>query len=270
MDFDLHYFGSKVVEDGNFQILRPEGSPRYIFFHFISSVQEVDTAEGTVFANPGACILYTPIFPQRLSTGEVRLSHDYLDFTTDDPSFFTAIKFPLNTIFNPNMSHRISDTVALIKTIKETNPIGGDYEISNSISSLFIDMARKIHRHLVGENKEYSEQLKASFEDLRVAVFENPSEVTVESLAKKMDFSNAYFSTIYRKYFKTSPIDDIKKAKMSKVQDLILSGEKSSSVAKSMGFRSVEYFYRWFKSCFNCTPRQFAEGKTKNEKRPKL
>jgi AraC-like DNA-binding protein len=266
MDIVLHYVGSKVIEDGGFQILRQEGSPRYIFFHFISSVEEVLSSEGVVHANPGGCILYTPNTPQRLTTGSVRLSHDYLDFTVNDNGFLDSIKFPLNVVFYPNMSRRISEDIAKIEELQDSDLAGANYEISLLIEALFIDIARKSHHHSVGPKKEYVEKLRSAFEDLRLEVYEQPEDKTVASLAKKMDFSKAYFSTMYSSFFNISPVEDIKKAKMQKVSELVYSGEKSTVIAENLGFKSTEYFYRWFKGCFGCTTKQYLLQKGKNSK----
>ena len=51
----IEYLGSNIIENHPFKIDRPEGSYRYIFFHFISKV--IIEIDGQIIeANPGSCI----------------------------------------------------------------------------------------------------------------------------------------------------------------------------------------------------------------------
>lgn len=256
MEFKLHYFGHEVIENAPFSINRPEGSFRYIFFHFISPVN-IETEEGIFEAKPGSCILYAPGVKQNFYVDHQRLKHDYLDFTIEDPSFFEDVRFPLNTVINPRMSKKISDYIERIHLEENSNRVGNQYLISNLISNLFISISRKIHNHTIGPNRTYEERQRGAFEQLRLQMFHNPENFTVRFMAEKLDFSLPYFNALYKKFFHVTPIKDLTNARADYTLHLLKNNESINVITKKLGFSSVEYFYRWFKNYFHQTPNDY-------------
>lgn len=258
MDFKLHYFGHDVIENAPFSIDRPEGSYRYIFFHFTSSVF-IETSDGVIEASPGSCIMYQPGVKQKFFVEKHRLKHDYLDFTIHDPDFLDKIRFPLNTIIYPRMSHDISSTIELIHKEDNTNRVGSEYVISSKLTYLFINISRKIHNHAVGSNRKYAEEQRQKFENLRLSIYHNPEYFSVKKMASSIDFSLPYFNQLYKRYFGITPIKDLNTARKKFVDKLIRENETSRIITKKLGFSSVEYYYRWFKNTFNMTPTQYIQ-----------
>lgn len=253
--FQLHYLGHQVIENAPFLIDRPEGSYRYIFFHFLSSVQVLDKT-GIVEVAPGSCILYTPGYPQKIISEHARLNHDYLDFTVSDATIFKEIHFPLNTVFKPWMSTEITDTIKKIYDEHNNLIIGCEYLISAMITNLFVQISRKIHNYSTSKLK-YQEQLKDRFEKLRLEIYENPQQFSVKIMADNMNFSRSHFNALYKKYFYRTPSEDLNKARIEKVKILLQLNKTMEVIAKDVGFASTEYFFRWFKKHFNCTPSEY-------------
>ena len=73
MIFKIEYIGPQTVENAPFTIDRPDGSYRYIFFHFISPVTLVIDNQ-KVDAIPGTCILFTPRKEQKFFVEKNRLN----------------------------------------------------------------------------------------------------------------------------------------------------------------------------------------------------
>jgi AraC-like DNA-binding protein len=264
MDFKLHYFGHDVIENAPFSIDRPEGSYRYIFFHFTSSVF-IETSDGIIEASPGSCIIYEPGKKQKFFVEKYRLKHDYLDFTLNDPEFFKNIRFPLNTIIYPRLSPYISSRIEFIHKEDNTSRVGSSYIISSAITNLFIDISRKIHNHSVGSNRKYTEEQSKNFEDLRLSIYHNPEQYTVKKMAHSIDFSLPYFNQLYKRYFGITPIKDLNLARKKFVSKLVIDHEPSKIITKKLGFSSVEYYYRWFKNTFGMTPTEYIQ-QLQNEK----
>lgn len=247
MDIVLYYCGNRKTEENDFMVSRPEGNPRYLFIHFVSSLEGINTIDGYLPTNPGACIVYTPGFPQKFASGDIRFANDYIDFVQNDNSFFSSIKLPLNTVFYPGMSKEISQTLSEIVSLQQSGDSGAGFRISNAIETLFIGMSQKIHHHSVGPKKEYGEKVHVSFEDVRLDVYEHPENKNVALLADRMGFSRAYFTKTWRNFFKASPGEDIRKAKYAKAVTLLGKGEKGTAVGSFLGFKTSEYFYRFMK-----------------------
>ena len=251
---DLHYYGEKVIEEPPFSIHRPEGSFRYIFFHFISPVI-IYSPDGNYEAPPGSCILYEPGTPQRFEVKKNRLNHDYLDFVVEDEYFFETIKFPVNEVFNPFMSSEIRKVYKKILDERQLGRPDSKYLISCYLTEFFIEMARKLNK-----TKRYKKQttiLSEQFEQIRLELYQNPKENSVKDMADSLYYSLPYFSHLYKKYLNVSPMEDLNNARVEYIKNYKDEYTSAAVLCEALGFTSLEYFYRWFKTNFNMTPKEF-------------
>ena len=258
MNFKLHYAGSKIIEQGDFSIVRPEGSPRYILFHFYSTVKI--TIDGKVYdATPGTCILYTPKTPQLFESDTMRINHDYIDFECFDESIIEELKIPKNTIMQPTNSKVLGD---YFKDLYDyyRNPIKLDSVMDYKMLGLFIKLSSLIHHKKLGSNSNYTNDIKDKFEQIRYDMYQDPSHLTVQSLAQKANFSLSYFNILYKQFFYVNPIKDLDNARLKMVKQLLLDGVKSSEIIRILGFSTEEYFYSWFKKHTGKTTNQFVNN----------
>ena len=258
MILKVEYCSTNVIENAPFMIDRPEGSYRYIFFHFTSLVSIIINNE-VLIAQPGTCILYSPKEAQKFFVDKNRLNHDYLDFIVEDESFFKKINFPLNTPFNPKDSEYITNTIEIISEEKGSNKLGNQYISETKAIELFINLSRKLHHRKAFGQENYSNTLKLKFEKIRLDMYQMPDQVKVSSLAKTLGFSLSRFNELYKEYFITTPIIDLTNARISRVDDLIKEGYSTKEIIKKIGFSSDEYFYRWFKKHFKMTKDEYVK-----------
>ncbi|MDR0832316.1 MAG: AraC family transcriptional regulator [Bacillales bacterium] len=254
MHINLRYFGNRVTEETPFEINRPEGSSRYIFFHFISPV-EMQIDNQVIQGNPGNCILYTPKTKQYFRAVRNRLNHDYLDFTLDDENFFREIGFPVNEIFNPFLSNNINNLFVKINEEKKSGKLDSKYLISSYLIEFFIEIARKLKRGRKTVSND--EELKIKFENLRLALYQSPKDYSVSEMADSFHYSLPYFNILYKKFLEISPIDDLNLARIEYIEKNPNCLSKIKDVVNELGFFSDEYFYRWFKKNFKMTPKEY-------------
>ena len=260
MIFKIEYIGPQIVEKAAFTIDRPDGSYRYIFFHFISPVTLVIDNQ-KVDAIPGTCILFTPRKEQKFFVEKNRLNHDFIDFSLIDESFFKNINFPLNIPLTPKMSSFITQQVKDIQKEKEMSEIGWEYICDEKLSELFINISRKIHHRNTFNSEKYAEEMKHKFEDIRLNMYQIPDRISVDKLAKSIGFSLSRFNELYKMYFHTTPIKDLTNARISRVEELIGNGLSTKEIIRKIGFSSEEYFYRWFKKHFKMTKEDYIKNK---------
>ena len=255
MEVNLHYYGYKVTEEAPFEINRPEGSFRYIFFHFTSFIKVIDD-DGVVHAHkPGTIILFSPGTKQHFYVDDSRLNHDYLDFTIDEKDFFNVINLPMNTFFNPFMSEEIKVLFTKIINEKKNNRADSKYLISNYISEFFINVSRKINKKITVRTDESNR--RAIFEELRLTLYQKPKENTVIQMAKSRHYSLSYFNSLYKKHFNVTPVEDLNNARVEYIKKHIAVEPSISVLCSLVGFTSEEYFYRWFKKYFGMTPKEY-------------
>jgi AraC-like DNA-binding protein len=255
MIFKLDYFGYQAIEKAPFEIHRPEGSARYIFFHFNSSVKIVIN-DKCIDAPPGSCIIYEPRVPQHFFVERVNLNHDYLDFTCLNGLFFKEIRFPLNTILSPMMSSYISSIIEKIHSESNSNRLGSEYMIDSLMKTLFVSISRKLH-NFTFSSIEYERTLQRKFEKIRLELYHDPGLFTVTKMASKLDFSLSHFGSLYKKFFNTTPVSDLTNARIAFIKNANLSALSMYDISTKLGFESIEYFYRWFKQKFETTPSEY-------------
>lgn len=256
MIFKIEYIKSQVIENSPFAIDRPEGSYRFIFFHFISQVT-IELNHEIINANPGTIILYSPNAPQKFYVDKNRLNHDYIDFQVMDDQFFKMIKFPLNTVLQPKMSSYITKMVQEINAEKSSGEVGNSYLVEAKVIELFVNISRKLNHRNIINSEIYTEEIKRKFEEVRLSMYQKPDNFSVSKLAKSLSFSLSRFNILYKKYFGITPIKDLTNARITRVEELLKSGYSTKVIVKKIGFSSEEYFYRWFKKHFNVTKEEF-------------
>lgn len=124
---------------------------------------------------------------------------------------------------------------------------------------LFITLARKYHNRKSYSFEKFSNIQKEKFEELRLAIYQNPDQLKVSNIAKNIGFSLSRFNELYKSYFNTTPIKDLTKARIIRVEELLNEGYSTKEIIKTIGFSSDEYFYRWFKKHFKTTKNKFVE-----------
>lgn len=258
----IEYLGSNIIENQPFKIDRPEGSYRYIFFHFVSKVI-VEIDDQIIEANPGSCILYEPNIKQKFYVNDNRLNHDYIDFIMEDDSFFKKIKFPLNTIIHPKMSSEISATINKMSEELNASKIGSKFILDSLFSTLMVNISRKLHVTRDHMKKSYSHELKSKFEKIRLDMYDSPDNLEVSQLAESLGFSLSHFNYLYKEYFSITPIKDLTAARLQRVNELINNGMPTKEIIKTIGFTSDEYFYRWFKKHHKLTKSEYIKLKSK-------
>ncbi len=82
-----------------------------------------------------------------------------------------------------------------------------------------------------------------------------PQQFDVESLAKSVNMSTSSFHQVFKNVTDSSPIQYLKKIRLSKAKDFLIESKVSvSEAATHVGYESVSQFNREFKRYFGVTP----------------
>ena len=184
---------------------------------------------------------------------------------------FSSLKKHLDNISLPNgpipllgieLGYR-NDLIPRFQKIfeeKTGSKIGSQYLVASKMVDLFVNLSRKLHHRKTYDIHRYADSLKLRFEEIRLNMYQVPDDIKVSSLAKLMGFSLSRFNELYKMYFDTTPIADLTKARISRVDDLIKEGHSTKEIIKKIGFSSEEYFYRWFKKNFKMTKDEYVKS----------
>ncbi|GAA3918121.1 AraC family transcriptional regulator [Litoribacillus peritrichatus] len=85
------------------------------------------------------------------------------------------------------------------------------------------------------------------------------NQITVESLAEQANMSLSGFHRAFRQVTTETPLQYLKKVRLNKAKELIVSeGKRASDAAILVGYTSPSQFSREFKRHFNATPKSLA------------
>lgn len=255
MNFELNYINSQIVQENKKFVIDASSSHRYFFFHFYSPA--TIGLENKEFEIPqGGCLIFKPEKTHTLSSNALKTSYDFIDFECYDESIFKELNLPINQVINMEPIRSIGEKIASL------------YEYSNQekkrkviidfmLSDLFILISESINKKHLATSLNYAEALRSRFEKLRYDLYQNPANLSVNTLAKQIGFTPSYFNVLYKQFFYTTPLKDLDRARLDMVKKFLINGEKTFEIVKTVGFSNEEYFYYWFKKQTGLTIKQF-------------
>jgi len=97
------------------------------------------------------------------------------------------------------------------------------------------------------------------FQEIRQRVLESFAQKwTIKKMANIANISENRFSVLYKKFFNTSPIDDLLNRRINSAKALLLDTNKTiDEISQLCGFGSQSYFSRIFKNKTNNPPQVF-------------
>jgi len=91
-------------------------------------------------------------------------------------------------------------------------------------------------------------------------------KISIDDVAEEMGYSKYYFCTFFRKHTGSSYLQHLNRTRMNNACKLLLRGEPVGSVSMLVGYESVSYFIRLFKSIYGVSPGLYAQQRTETEK----
>lgn len=240
---DIHYADSMRREEEWFYVNRPNGSGDCIFIYFPVPVKLVLCGEEQL-TEKNACVFFGPDDAHKIS-GAPRIINSFVHFAIDE-----GLPVPTCEVFYPEVYASINENIKRIKRELLLHGTGCCEMADAYMREILIHSVRSI------ENKG-KDLLRTKFENLRVEILSHPeNNYNIDEMAKSLGLSRTRFYEYYNKFFASSPKKDMLSMKMEKAATLLSDHSKTvKSVAKSVGFKSVEHFTRYYKEYFEHSPR---------------
>lgn len=84
------------------------------------------------------------------------------------------------------------------------------------------------------------------------------NDISLDDVAKYVSLSRVYFSSCYKRLAKESFVDTLNKIRIEKATEILKKGDiKVSMVHELVGYKSMTYFYKLFKTLTNFTPAEY-------------
>ncbi|EDM26464.1 L-rhamnose operon transcriptional activator [Lentisphaera araneosa HTCC2155] len=87
------------------------------------------------------------------------------------------------------------------------------------------------------------------------------TDIKVQEIAEHFNYSESHFRFLFKKIFKTSPVDFVRQFRVDTAQRLIREGSLSiTEIAYKVGFSSSQYFSQTFKKELGMSPREYRKS----------
>lgn len=260
---DIISVGYNFRHDKNFQISRPIGLNYYLFLFIRSGAYYYNNNEKIHIA-PNSIILFDKNTPQLFGAINDSYTNDWVAFSLnkDEEALFSASKI-LKDKFIP------VPTPDFFKRLLHL--MNNEYLLSEDSQSPILNSLLKAlsikYKEITASDKSdlpyYNELL-----NLRSTVYKHPTdEYTIESFAEKLHLSKSYFSHLYKKYFNTTPINDVINSKISYAKQLLRStGYSVSEISQMLNYPCDTQFMKQFKKLTQTTPSSYRKSLTNTKK----
>ena len=263
MDFSIHiceYNRSNADYD---IIYRPEGSGDYLFLLFKTPMR-VYAGKQFSITQENACIFYTPGYEQHYQAVQ-KFRNSYVHFWCNEDLGERYGIVP-NMIFYPQNTEEIDEYIRCLQREYITkDPYAAEYE-ETLVRQMLITASRGmlLHRKAAAE----PEGLYREFQELRLAMLSHyEKEWTMEKLCERANMEKSQFYSYYKKFFSSTPHNDLIEVRLDKAKNLLTNQALSiSQTAEICGFSNLSHFSRCFKKHCGCSPKEWRLGSQQNNR----
>ncbi|MFT4145936.1 MAG: helix-turn-helix transcriptional regulator [Mobilitalea sp.] len=252
--YSIEYCGYNVHNRDNDIINRPNGSISYLFLLILAPMNFEINGEAAV-AKPGACILYTPGYPQKYEAIN-EFYNSYLHFFSE-VGLDNQFKIPLNTIFYPEGIDDINWYIKNMQIEYLTKPLHFELQIEALIRQLLIHLDRNCLTRV--HDIPVNTTLLSEFQSLRLQMLTYCEEDwSIERLCQSLNLEKSQVYAYYHKFFHTTPKVELINARIDKAKYLLVNGTlQVGQIAQLCGFNDIYHFSRCFKKLCGCSPTVF-------------
>ncbi|SFG41563.1 Helix-turn-helix domain-containing protein [Lachnospiraceae bacterium C7] len=251
--FRVNYCGYNVHNPDGDIIYRPNGTGDYLFV-VISSPMYFYIKNETIDALPGSCILYTPGEKQHYAANQ-EFFNSFVHFSCDKEDIL-PYKIPTNTLFFPKSTDNI---LHLIKNIRneQLNQFTYKEKMQNNLLEILL---METSRNIIDSSNEYlASEMYDNFNSARMQMLFHPGEDwDISKLCALTHIGKSQFHVYYKKFFHTTPKEDLILARIDQAKYLLSNQNlQISDVAEQSGFKNINHFNRYFKKICGCTPSEY-------------
>lgn len=136
------------------------------------------------------------------------------------------------------------------------NTLGRTLHIKSALLEL---MATIIQDCLLSNEMEHKDNLQIIDLALEfMAINFNKPDITLETIAEKVDLSPDYFGMLFKRHIGTSPINYLRKVRIEQAKVLLINTQLPiKEIAKKVGYDDPLYFSRVFRNVTGQSPRQW-------------
>lgn len=266
MQYAVKSSGIETVHQKDFCHELPGGFDCWVFLQLVTPhlLNEKDTS--LVVADSGTCVLYTPGHPRYLycAPGWNELRNNFIHFkASDDARMLEKVQnyqIPVNTFFRLRKNNPVLSTLSELIYEHSVDQPNRDEMIDHLIEVLLIQIARNTIPWDAPEDITQSRNFR-TLESLRKEMYASPErDWSVKGMASSAFLSENRFILLYRRFFDTTPRQDLMRARILKAKSFMNKDSAIRDIALSCGFKNEYYFSNAFKKMVGMSPSQYMKS----------
>ena len=253
--------GYDFHQDRNFQISRPQGLNHYLFLIIRSNAYYLYNGNKK-FLHQKSIILFDKGTPQFFGAIDDDYINDWISFSLnkDEDLLFRSSGIKINKFYNIPSFCFFEDIINLMSNVFNLN----NNNIKNAYNSLLSDLLTAFFKKYM--EISFSDNSKLLYYNelatIRRMIYKFPTgKYTIESLAHKSNLSISHFSHLYKKYFHTTPINDVILSRIQYAKQLLNATNYSiSEISNILNYSCDTQFMKQFKNVVKMTPREYRKN----------
>lgn len=207
--------------------------------------------------NAGDILINTPgtvVYHGPQPNSKIGFINDWMHIEGDDlRDLLEKYPLPLNTAFSVGQEHFLRKYMNRVYSEYSSGKIGSEDMISCIVMQMVVDLHRVIAKESILQGDHYG------INNVRRMVIKHPEKKwTIEDAAKLSGYSSSRFCELYRKFYDISFINDVLAHRIQHAKKLLESGQASVSyVAEACGFRTINYFSKYFRKITGYSPKEY-------------
>lgn len=196
-------------------------------------------------------ILITPPFRYHYLNVDNNVNYERLNILFYPEKFDFDLKLNGIVVFNDD-SHIVYKIINQIKYYCDfANPDDYSFIFELKIKELCYALASNFSSGTEVNTLVYDKTVRNILEYINDNIYKN---ISIADIAKHCYLSEGHVNHVFKKQFKTSPINYIKMKKLSIAQKLLLSKVTPTEVAERLGYEDYSVFYRNYLRFYNKKP----------------
>lgn len=242
---------------------RPNGLNKYLLMYFTNPFF-IRTTDGMYHGSGGEFIIHSKSFPHHHGSDEnsnkgfinnwIHFDSKYLD------SMMVYYHLEYDKIYKMPKENPLNDNFEELEfEFLEKKPFYRE-NISNILEKILLIISRNHkHKHQISSFTHCEMMYFNLFKDIKKKMIINYADKwTIGKMAKLANISESRFSILYKKFYHTSPIDDLVNRRINQAKTMLLDTNKTiDEISQLCGFSSQSYFSRIFKNRTAISPQEF-------------
>ena len=239
-----------------FCIDRPHGSGDYILLIIRTAAFAILKGE-RIEISPNSILIFKKGTPQLYGARNGEYINDWIHFEISELEKLSIsnLGIPFDTVIPLEESTDFSSFIKDIFRERYSQNIHKNATMQKYFDLLMLKLSENIYqRNVEAEHSCYDLFCKLRHE----IQLEPQSNWSIDEVCKKVHLSRSYVQHLYKEFFGTSIITDIKHLRMEKAKYLLISSNITiTEISSSCGYRNDVHFMRIFKECIGLSPSDF-------------